>query len=126
MTTTNNGENFGKKQSRELVRQYVNFKILVMALSVCLFVLPAAAQENLSDEDIQKILIKKDKDVYLSTGHNCPCPDDTASDGSICGDRSAYVKRKRHALPPFPPLCYPKDVSPDKIEQYRKQIKEDK
>jgi len=102
------------------MRQCVNLKLLIMALAVCLFVLPAAAQKNLSDEDIQKILIKKDRDDYLSTGHHCPCPYDIASGGSICGKRSAWSRKGSDRL------CYKTDVTPAMIEQERNRIKNSK
>ncbi len=49
---------------------------------------------------------------------NCPCPYNTARNGSSCGRRSAYSRPGGYA-----PLCYPKDVTDQMVEKYRKQRK---
>jgi hypothetical protein len=45
---------------------------------------------------------------------NCPCPYNSASNGSSCGRRSAYSKPGGYA-----PVCYPGDVTPAMISTYK-------
>jgi len=76
---------------------------------------PAAAggkQPKLpSDAQIRKILI--DESIAAYDG-SCPCPYSTARNGSRCGKRSAYSRPGGAA-----PLCYPKDVSDEMVQEYR-------
>jgi hypothetical protein len=74
----------------------------------------AGAEGNkkaLSDAKIRQILI--DESIAAYSG-NCPCPYNTARNGSRCGKRSAYSREGGAA-----PLCYPKDVSDEMVKQYR-------
>lgn len=64
-----------------------------------------------SDAQIRQILI--DESIAAYSG-NCPCPYNTASNGSRCGRRSAYSREGGAA-----PLCYPKDVSKEMVQEYR-------
>ena len=66
-----------------------------------------------SDAQIKQILI--DESIAAYSG-NCPCPYNTASNGSRCGRRSAYSREGGEA-----PLCYPKDVSKEMVQEYRDQ-----
>jgi hypothetical protein len=45
---------------------------------------------------------------------NCPCPYNTARNGSRCGGRSAYNRGGGYA-----PLCYAGDISPADVEAWR-------
>ncbi len=75
----------------------------------------AAAAESkpkrLSDDQIRKILIEESIATYDG---NCPCPYSTARNGSRCGKRSAYSRPGGAA-----PLCYPKDVTAEMVQEYR-------
>jgi hypothetical protein len=66
-----------------------------------------------SDDTIKQAIIRESIASYPG---NCPCPYNTASNGSRCGKRSAWSRAGG-----FAPLCYPEDVTPEMIEQYRKQ-----
>jgi hypothetical protein len=66
-----------------------------------------------SDAQIKQLLI--DESIAAYSG-NCPCPYNTARNGSRCGRRSAYSREGGEA-----PLCYPKDVSAEMVQSYRDQ-----
>lgn len=86
----------------------VGFTAVLISLSASV----AIAKEPLSDAQIKKILIQQSLDSYPG---NCPCPYNTDRAGRSCGRRSAYSKPGGYA-----PLCYPDDVSPEIVEEYRK------
>lgn len=65
----------------------------------------------LSDAQIKKILIQESIDAYPG---NCPCPYNSARNGSSCGGRSAWSRAGGDA-----PLCYPKDVTSEMVRAYR-------
>lgn len=65
---------------------------------------------------IVAILIKASRERYYATGHPCACPDDLMRNGRACGARSAH-SRPGGANP----LCYPNDVKPEMIEDYRRR-----
>lgn len=71
----------------------------------------AQASDELSDTEIKKVLIKNSVGAYSG---NCPCPYNSAKNGSRCGKRSAYSKPGG-----YEPLCYPDDISTKMIEKYR-------
>ena len=68
-------------------------------------------KKALSDAQVRQILI--DESIAAYSG-NCPCPYNTARNGSRCGKRSAYSREGGAA-----PLCYPKDVTDEMVKQYR-------
>lgn len=86
----------------------VGFTAVLISLSSSV----ALAKEPLSDAQIKKILIQQSLDSYPG---NCPCPYNTDRAGRSCGRRSAYSKPGGYA-----PLCYPDDVTPEMVEEYRK------
>jgi hypothetical protein len=65
---------------------------------------------------IVAILIKASREQYYATGHPCACPDDVMRNGRACGARSAHSRPGGAS-----PLCYPSDVKPEMIEDYRRQ-----
>jgi hypothetical protein len=69
------------------------------------------ARKRLSDAQIKQTLI--DESIAAYSG-NRPCPYNTARNGSRCGKRSAYSREGGEA-----PLCYPKDVTTEMVQQYR-------
>ncbi len=71
----------------------------------------------LSAAAIAAIIVHASRDQYHATGRPCACPDDTARNGSSCGGRSAYSRPGGAE-----PLCYPTDVTPTMIEQYRQKM----
>lgn len=74
-------------------------------------------KKPLSDAQIKQLLI--DESIAAYSG-NCPCPYNTARNGSRCGRRSAYSREGGEA-----PLCYAKDVSAEMVKQYREQHAEE-
>lgn len=70
--------------------------------------------KRLSDAEIRKRIIAESIESYPG---NCPCPYNTASNGSRCGRRSAYDREGGDA-----PLCYPRDVSDEMVAEYRERI----
>jgi hypothetical protein len=74
---------------------------------------PTAAKDSkrLTDLQIKRILIKESIANYSG---NCPCPYNTASNGSQCGGRSAWSRAGGEE-----PLCYPKDVTAEMVQVYR-------
>ena len=86
---------------------------------LALFVVLAASQaygkgeKALTDAQIRKILIEESIAAYPG---NCPCPYNTASNGSRCGGRSAWSRPGGAA-----PLCYSRDVSDELVQAYRSE-----
>lgn len=72
----------------------------------------AALSRAPSDAKIRQILIQ---DSISSYGGSCPCPYNSARNGSSCGRRSAYSRPGGAS-----PLCYPRDVTPEMIQEYRR------
>lgn len=70
---------------------------------------------RLPDSAIIKILID---DSISSYPGNCPCPYNSARNGSRCGKRSAYNRPGGYA-----PLCFNEDVSKEMVEAYRRRVK---
>ena len=69
----------------------------------------------LTDQQIAVFLVQQSRDRYASYGRPCQCPDDISSDGSRCGQRSAY---NRLAAAPF---CYVTDVTKAQIDAFRRR-----
>jgi len=65
-----------------------------------------------SDAEIKKLIIAESISSYSG---NCPCPYNTARNGSLCGKRSAYSR-----IGGASPICYEQDVSKEMLEQYKK------
>ena len=83
--------------------------LALSAFAVCM--LPNAQAQELSDDEIKKILIELSIRSYSG---NCPCPYNTMRNGRRCGKNSAYSKPGGAR-----PLCYPSDISVKMIEAYR-------
>lgn len=66
-----------------------------------------------SDDEIKNIIIKQSIASYPG---NCPCPYNSAKNGSRCGKRSAYNKRGGYAL-----KCYPEDISPQELREWKQR-----
>lgn len=86
----------------------------IVALTCSMFLstsLTFAAE--LTDAKIKKAIIKESIEQYPG---NCPCPYNTARNGSICGKRSAYSRPGGYA-----PICYNSDVTQEMIKEWREQ-----
>ena len=72
---------------------------------------PATTGGTMSDGDVRRALIAGSIQSYSG---NCPCPYNSAANGSRCGGRSAYSRPGGAA-----PLCYESDVSDAMVARYR-------
>jgi len=70
---------------------------------------PAAGR--MSDAAVKAAIIKASINGYSG---NCPCPYNSARNGSRCGGRSAWSRAGGEA-----PKCYPADVSAAEVRAYR-------
>lgn len=84
--------------------------ILLLICFLPLFSL-AANKSVMTDEQIKQKIIKQSISNYPGS---CPCPYHYDRADRKCGKRSAYSR-----VGGYEPLCYPKDVTPRMIEQYR-------
>jgi len=89
----------------------VGARIGLLGLSALLAVSPLSAKPGLSDSEVRQRVIAESIASYPG---NCPCPYNSARNGSSCGGRSAWSRAGGYA-----PLCYPKDVTKADIAQYR-------
>ena len=71
-----------------------------------------AQSRAMSDAQIRQELIRQSIASYSGS---CPCPYNTARNGSRCGARSAYSRPGGAA-----PLCYADDVSQAAVDAYRR------
>ena len=80
-----------------------------IALSLC--TLPAASAP-MSDAAVKQQMIRESIASYPG---NCPCPYNSARNGSRCGGRSAYNRAGGYA-----PLCFASDISKSQVDAYRR------
>lgn len=73
------------------------------------------AKEILTDAAIVAIMIAASIAAYKASGRPCACPEDTMRNGRRCGGNSAYAKPGGAR-----PLCYPRDITAEMIDKYRK------
>lgn len=64
-----------------------------------------------TDAEIRKKMIQQSIAEYPG---NCPCPYNSASNGSRCGGRSAWSRSGGYA-----PLCYDTDISDEMIMKFK-------
>lgn len=91
------------------------FKHLALASVSALLLVgtpPAIAESNLTDAQVRQAIIRESIANYSG---NCPCPYNTARNGSSCGGRSAYSRAGGYA-----PMCFPSDVSKSQVDAYRR------
>jgi hypothetical protein len=88
---------------------FVGVLALLCAFSV------SARDTALTDAAIARLLIEESIAGYPG---NCPCPYNSARNGSRCGKRSAYNRAGGYA-----PLCFKEDVSKEMIQEYRARLK---
>lgn len=86
-------------------------KKLILLAGLCVAFGAEAKQSSQSIEAIKQKIIQQSIENYP---RNCPCPYNTASNGSRCGKRSAYNRVGGYA-----PLCYPEDVSDRMVKEYK-------
>jgi hypothetical protein len=95
---------------REAVRLSARFAAC-LAVPLALWAGDALAQHWNEDEARRQIV----QDSIARWNGECPCPYSYAWNGKQCADASAYMKRV-----PGSPYCYPQDVPPYEIYQWRK------
>lgn len=86
-------------------------KKLILLAGLCVAFGAEAKQSSQSVEAIKQKIIQQSIQNYPG---NCPCPYNTARNGSRCGKRSAYNRAGGYA-----PLCYPEDVSDRMVKEYK-------
>lgn len=89
-------------------------KVLILAAGAMLaFAGPAAhGAAAKSDAEVRKQMIRESISSYPG---NCPCPYNSARNGSSCGARSAWSRAGGYA-----PLCYASDISKTDVQAYRR------
>ncbi|WP_439849748.1 hypothetical protein ACTACG_13705 [Pseudomonas syringae] len=75
-----------------------------------------ARETQVTDASIVKAIIQESTDSYSG---NCPCPYNSARNGSRCGKRSAYSREGGEE-----PTCYKEDVTKEMINDYRRRLKD--
>jgi len=85
-----------------------------VALLVACAAAPASAQ-RWHDDDIRKMMIEDSLARFGSA--DCPCPYSYAWNGAQCADKSLYSRRV--AVSEL--WCYPADISPHMVFEYRRQ-----
>lgn len=86
-------------------------KKILLLVGLCATFGAEAKQSSQSAEAIKQKIIQQSIESYPG---NCPCPYNTARNGSRCGKRSAYNRAGGYA-----PLCYPEDVSDRMVKEYK-------
>ena len=87
-------------------------KKLLFLMGLCVFSFSVEVkQSSQSTESIKQKIIQNSIENYSG---NCPCPYNTARNGSRCGKRSAYNRAGGYT-----PLCYPEDVSDRMVKEYK-------
>lgn len=85
----------------------------IISVALSLIVSSSFAKGSLSDDQIKKQMIQQSIASYSGS---CPCPYNVTRNGSSCGGRSAYSKPGG-----YDPLCYPKDITPSMLNDYKKR-----
>ena len=84
----------------------------LFVLMACIFCFNTSYAKSAQNTDaIKQKIIQQSIQSYSG---NCPCPYNSASNGSRCGKRSAYNRAGGYA-----PLCYPEDVTADMVKRYK-------
>lgn len=94
----------------------MNIRVLASSAAIVwasVALIPASAVgKPMSDAAIKQAIIRESITSYPG---NCPCPYNTARNGSSCGRRSAYSRAGGYA-----PICYASDISKADVEAYRR------
>jgi hypothetical protein len=77
----------------------------------------SGARAALTAAAIAALIVQESRQAYYATGRPCACPEDLTLTGRPCGGNSAYSRPGGAS-----PSCYPSDVPPERIEQYRKKL----
>ena len=88
-------------------------KKLLFLMGLCLSFGAEAKQGVENTAAIKQKIIQQSIESYPG---NCPCPYNTARNGSRCGNRSAYNRAGGYA-----PICYEKDIKEQMIREFKGQ-----
>jgi len=89
-------------------------KLLTFILLLFVPTFAYADNSSMSDEEIIQVIIYKSIATHRG---NCACPYNRTTNGSKCGRRSAYSRPGG-----YQPMCYPRDVPRDMIEEFRRSM----
>lgn len=84
----------------------------MIRIAVFLVILLALPAFSITDEEIKTRIIQQSINSYPG---RCACPYSLMKNGRKCGAMSAYSKPGG-----FSPICYPSDVTPKMIDEYRR------
>lgn len=85
--------------------------VLAALLPILALAGDADGKGRLSDAQVKQRIIKASINEYPG---NCPCPYNSASNGSRCGRRSAWDRAGGYA-----PMCYASDVTASDVKAWR-------
>jgi hypothetical protein len=88
----------------------MKYLIIAMFIAIC-FPVMAKASNSLTDAQVIQQIIRASIASYSG---NCPCPYNSARNGSRCGKRSAYSRPGGAS-----PICYDSDVSHEMLIRWR-------
>lgn len=88
-------------------------KKLLIIIGLSFFTFGVEAKQ--SSENVAAIKQKIIQESINNYSGNCPCPYNTARNGSRCGKRSAYSRDGGYA-----PICYAEDVTAQMIKNYKR------
>ena len=88
-------------------------RTLLLAIALIFLTEGPVNAAELSDAQIKKAIIAESLASYSGP---CPCPYNSARNGSHCGARSAYSKPGG-----YDPICYDSDVTPAMIQNYKQK-----
>ena len=91
----------------------IRLAVLLLALGIAAAQTTKAAK---TDAEIRQEIIKQSIASYKGS---CPCPYCVDRAGRMCGRRSAYSRPGGAS-----PICYEKDVTQKKVDDYRKRTKQ--
>jgi hypothetical protein len=93
-----------------IIRHSAGARVALALIGSLLLVTVVDAKPK-TDAQIKQAIIRESIASYPG---NCPCPYNTARNGSSCGRRSAYSRAGGYA-----PMCYAADVSNSDVKAYR-------
>lgn len=91
----------------------MKLRVMAGAMLLALGAIQGAVAQEPTDDEIKQQIIRQSIARYSG---NCPCPYNSASNGSRCGKRSAYSRPGGAS-----PTCYQGDVTASMIDQWRKR-----
>ena len=83
----------------------------MVGLTVSILWTPQGHAKETSNEKIKQAIIQESIESYPG---NCPCPFNSARNGSRCGGRSAWSRADGYS-----PVCYLKEVTSDMIKKWK-------